>query len=96
MTPEFLEDTPSPALPSFSSTITDCPFSEIALAIDNPITPAPIITTSKIFILQKLCFVYMPKLYKIQLLFAQIAQSVEQRTENPCVGGSIPPLGTIS
>ena len=29
-------------------------------------------------------------------VFAQIAQSVEQRTENPCVGGSIPPLGTIS
>ena len=27
--------------------------------------------------------------------FAQVAQSVEQRTENPCVGGSIPPLGTI-
>ena len=27
--------------------------------------------------------------------FAEIAQSVEQRTENPCVGGSIPPLGTI-
>ena len=27
-------------------------------------------------------------------LIAQIAQSVEQRTENPCVGGSIPPLGT--
>src|ERR1700758_239018 len=26
---------------------------------------------------------------------AQVAQSVEQRTENPCVGGSIPPLGTI-
>ena len=25
---------------------------------------------------------------------AQIAQSVEQRTENPRVGGSIPPLGT--
>ena len=21
---------------------------------------------------------------------------IEQRTENPCVGGSIPPLGTIS
>ena len=30
------------------------------------------------------------------LLNAQIAQSVEQRTENPCVGGSNPPLGTIS
>ena len=27
--------------------------------------------------------------------FAQIAQSVEQGTENPRVGGSIPPLGTI-
>ena len=25
---------------------------------------------------------------------AQVAQSVEQRTENPRVGGSIPPLGT--
>ena len=27
--------------------------------------------------------------------YAQVAQSVEQRTENPRVGGSIPPLGTI-
>lgn len=27
---------------------------------------------------------------------AQIAQSVEQGIENPRVGGSIPPLGTIS
>ena len=26
---------------------------------------------------------------------AFVAQSVEQRTENPCVGGSIPPEGTI-
>ncbi|SJM92030.1 hypothetical protein CRENPOLYSF2_2500006 [Crenothrix polyspora] len=26
---------------------------------------------------------------------AQVAQSVEQRTENPRVDGSIPPLGTI-
>ena len=26
--------------------------------------------------------------------FASIAQSVEQGTENPCVGGSIPPRGT--
>ena len=25
---------------------------------------------------------------------AQVAQLVEQGTENPCVGGSIPPLGT--
>ena len=29
-------------------------------------------------------------------LEAQVAQSVEQRTENPRVGGSIPPLGTIN
>ena len=27
--------------------------------------------------------------------YAQVAQSVEQRTENPRVDGSIPPLGTI-
>ena len=27
--------------------------------------------------------------------YAQIAQSVEQGTENPCVRGSIPRLGTI-
>jgi hypothetical protein len=27
---------------------------------------------------------------------AQVAQLVEQRTENPRVGGSIPPLGTIT
>ena len=27
-------------------------------------------------------------------MFAQIAQSVEQGTENPRVGGSIPPLST--
>jgi hypothetical protein len=26
----------------------------------------------------------------------QVAQSVEQRTENPCVGGSIPPLPIAS
>ena len=28
--------------------------------------------------------------------YAQVAQSVEQGTENPRVGGSIPPLGTIN
>ncbi len=28
--------------------------------------------------------------------YAQIAQLVEQGTENPCVGGSIPPLGTFT
>ena len=29
-------------------------------------------------------------------VFASVAQSVEQGTENPRVGGSIPPLGTIN
>ncbi len=33
-------------------------------------------------------------LFNLAPSIAQIAQSVEQRTENPCVGGSIPPLGT--
>ena len=28
-------------------------------------------------------------------IFAQVAQLVEQATENRCVGGSIPPLGTV-
>ena len=28
-------------------------------------------------------------------MYASVAQSVEQGTENPCVGGSIPPRGTI-
>ena len=31
---------------------------------------------------------------KQYLVNGQVAQSVEQRTENPCVGGSIPPLAT--
>ena len=39
-----------------------------------------------------------PKLANPQTLaitsIGQIAQLVEQRTENPCVGGSIPPLAT--
>jgi hypothetical protein len=30
----------------------------------------------------------------IRLHFGQVAQLVEQRTENPCVGGSIPSLAT--
>jgi hypothetical protein len=32
----------------------------------------------------------------VQLFFAAIAQLVEQRTENPRVGGSIPSRGTLS
>ena len=35
-------------------------------------------------------------LINFQSLFGSVAQSVEQRTENPCVGGSIPSRATIS
>jgi hypothetical protein len=30
------------------------------------------------------------------IMVGWVAQSVEQRTENPCVGGSIPPPATTS
>ena len=30
----------------------------------------------------------------LQLIYGPVAQSVEQRIENPCVGGSIPPQAT--
>ena len=33
--------------------------------------------------------------YKMFVIDARVAQSVEQRTENPRVGGSIPSLSTI-
>ena len=32
--------------------------------------------------------------YYLIINLAQVAQLVEQATENRCVGGSIPPLGT--
>ena len=31
---------------------------------------------------------------ELETQVASVAQLVEQRTENPCVGGSIPPQGT--
>ena len=37
---------------------------------------------------------YFQKLKQFALFYASVAQSVEQGTENPCVGGSIPPRGT--
>jgi hypothetical protein len=40
-------------------------------------------------------FPYNPVAARPFRIQAQVAQSVEQRTENPRVGGSIPPLGTI-
>ena len=40
--------------------------------------------------------IQLPNLFTYTYIIAQgqVAQSVEQRTENPCVGGSIPPLAT--
>ena len=53
ITPEFLEEVASPDLFSLSSTTTESPRSEAYFAIDKPITPEPIIATSKILILYK-------------------------------------------
>lgn len=39
---------------------------------------------------------FFPLYREINLIHAWVAQLVEQRTENPCVGGSSPPLGTIA
>ena len=53
--------------------------------------------TTKEFVLKKLDLMTMVVNLPIiqSSIYAQLAQLVEQRTENPCVGGSIPPLGTI-
>ncbi len=37
---------------------------------------------------------FYDNIIKLIIFNAEIAQSVEQRTENPRVDGSIPPLGT--
>ena len=37
-----------------------------------------------------------PQARDLEIEYAQVAQLVEQWTENPRVGGSNPPLGTIS
>ena len=36
-----------------------------------------------------------PKIDIAKNFYAAVAQSVEQGTENPCVGGSIPPRCTL-
>ncbi len=48
----------------------------------------------KKFIFFKLIFIFI--MYNSNSIEGQIAQSVEQRTENPRVGGSIPSLATTS
>ena len=46
---------------------------------------------------KSLIFSRKDNIYIIEITFnGQIAQSVEQRTENPRVGGSIPSLATTS
>ena len=62
MTPEFLDETPSPALDSCSITRTFLPSAATYFAIDNPIAPAPMIAISKILVLLELYFVYYDKL----------------------------------
>ena len=47
ITPEFLEEVPSPARDSFSMISTELPSWLKYLPIDKPITPAPIIVKSK-------------------------------------------------
>jgi hypothetical protein len=36
------------------------------------------------------------KIYRRETLMGSVAQLVEQRTENPCVGGSIPSRATLN
>ena len=45
-----------------------------------------------IWLIQKNSYICRPKMCQAQV--GLVAQLVEQRTENPCVGGSIPPQTT--
>ena len=61
MTPEFLEEIPSPALDSCSSTTTDKPCSLQNFAIDKPTTPPPtIVTSNKILPISKAHMIILP------------------------------------
>ena len=55
----------------------------------NPINPDQIL-----LILIKLCM-ELKFTYFCASFFGDVAQLVEQRTENPCVGGSIPSITTL-
>jgi hypothetical protein len=63
ITPEFLEEVPSPALDSFSIISTELPSWLKYLPIDKPTTPAPIIVKSKMIILPKLNGFFMNQVY---------------------------------
>ena len=63
ITPEFLEEVPSPARDSFSIISTEFPSWLKYLPIDKPITPAPIIVKSKIIILLKLNGIFSNQVY---------------------------------
>ena len=56
----------------------------------NPINPDQIL-----LILIKLCM-ELKFTYFCASFFGDVAQLVEQRTENPCVGGSIPSITTLA
>jgi hypothetical protein len=73
-------------LPKACAILVAASLSRMSSSISNPVGEAAAIT---------LGWTGMGSfLYKRPSLGAQVAQLVEQRTENPCVGGSIPPLGT--
>jgi hypothetical protein len=55
----------------------------------NPINPDQVL-----LILIKLCM-ELKFTYFCASFFGDVAQLVEQRTENPCVGGSIPSITTL-
>ena len=67
------------------------------MARDYPLNSPMLDSNQKAFILnKKQKLLTSEPLQFIQYdFFAQVAQSVEQWTENPRVGGSIPSLGTI-
>ncbi len=55
----------------------------------NPVNPDQVL-----LILIKLCM-ELKFTYFCASFFGDVAQLVEQRTENPCVGGSIPSITTL-
>ena len=63
ITPEFLEEVPSPARDYFSIISTELPSWLKYLPIDKPITPAPIIVKSKIIILPQLNWFFSNQVY---------------------------------
>ena len=58
----------------------------------NPVRVTNFVVRGSIFVVRTSNIEY--RISNIEYRFAPVAQSVEQRTENPRVGGSIPSWGT--